>query len=113
MGDPVNLVTFGLAEEGTFVGDLFRGDPGASARRQKRKADEANRQIVASQNRIEQDIKDRQEKEKQSEIDAAVRNRRRAVRQAGRTDFRRGTILTSPIGAQGQPQTANKTILGQ
>lgn len=111
-GDPVSTLTFGLADEGTFVNDLLKGDPGASARRQKRKVQDQQRQLEAEQQKIEADYAKRKEDEKAADINAAVMERRRAIRRAGQTDYRRGTILTSPLGLIGKANTASKTILG-
>ncbi len=98
--------------ENTFVGDLVNLDPLASVRRQKDKAEDVQNQVLNEQKKVQSDLKAQQEKEQQAEIDAALRARRKAVRSAGRTNFNRGTILTSPIGVPGQPTTSGKTLLG-
>lgn len=98
--------------ENTFVGDLVNLDPLASVRRQKKKAEDVQNQMLNEQKKVRDDLKKQQEQEQQAEADAALRARRKAIRSAGRTDFNRGTILTSPIGVPGQPTASGKTLLG-
>jgi hypothetical protein len=61
---------------------------------------------------MERQIADRQKKEETNSIDAALRARRRVASRSARANYNRGTVLTSPIGVIGEPQTANKTLLG-
>lgn len=78
----------------------------------RRKEDAMEEEMRAQQAKIEKDLADRKMKEETDSIDSALRARRRMSSRAGRSNYNRGTILTSPIGVVGEPQTANKTLLG-
>lgn len=109
MGDPVSALTFGLAKKDTFVNDLLRGDPMASSRRKEQKImNEAKRE----KDKIDRGIAARQKEEADMAMNAALRERRRYTANSSRTNYGRGTILTSPIGAVGSPQSGGKTLLG-
>lgn len=109
MGDPVSALTFGLAKKDTFANDLLRGDPMASGRRKEQKImDETQR----AKDEMERGIAARQKQEDDLAMNTALRERRRQTANSSRTNYGRGTILTSPIGAVGSPQSGGKTLLG-
>lgn len=96
--------------DGTFANDLLRGDPFASGRRQIQKVEETQR---AEQRKVEAELKKKKAEEEQRDLSAAARSRNRAVQRANRSNYSRGTILTSPIGVPGQGSgTGGKTLLG-
>lgn len=96
--------------DGTLVNDLVLGDLFASRRRQVKKVEETQR---AEQLRVEAELKKNKSEEEQRELSAAARSRNRAVQRASRSNYSRGTILTSPIGVPGQGAgTGGKTLLG-
>lgn len=81
-------------------------------RREERKAKQEMRRASREQMSIEQSYRDRLAKrdEDQSAAANAARDRQRMAT-AGNVG-RRSTILTSPLGLQGEPETARPTLLG-
>ena len=74
---------------------------------------DAIRESEMEQKRIEDEIAAQKAAEKKASEEAGLRTWRRLDRASGRRNFSRGTILTSPIGIIGDPQTSGKTLLGQ
>jgi len=85
----------------------------ASAYHQKRQRDKQEDQLEQQEQMMRQQEKEQRERlaalEDARNPNSQGNEQRRRQLAAGRTD----TILTSPLGASGSPQTQRKTLLGQ
>lgn len=99
-----------LAKKGTFLNDLSRGDLGASDRRKEQKAKEAYKM---EKDALDKQILLRKREEENTAFNTAWRARRRSMASSNRTNYNRGTLLTSPSGGTiGGSSGGGKTLLG-
>lgn len=101
-----------MGTEAILIG-LTAAAAGASAYTQKRQQDKQERAMERQQRLQKQQAEKEREQlealqDARSPNDQSMEKRRKALA-SGRSD----TILTSPLGASGTPQTQKKTLLGQ
>lgn len=99
---------------GAIAGGVGTGYSIYSAEEAKGEAKEARAQEQESQRRLQSEIESRRTTEESEETarrtQEEARRRQRALATGGRG--RRDTLLTGPLGAVGEAQTARKTLLG-
>lgn len=113
MGSGTRTWSIKLGLEVAIAGALLgTGLQAYQARRQEKAAEKAQKRQFEEQSRLEQEYRGRlaARDEDQTSAAAAARDRQRAAA-AGATG-RRSTILTSPLGLPGEPETGRKTLLG-
>lgn len=103
MADPVTA--------SIMVGTMLAGSA-VQANQQKQQMKEVNRQAEEKQAKTEKDLADRKTLEETQAINEANQSQSNARRRALRNNYNRSTILTSPLGVVGEPQTSGKTLLG-